>query len=174
MVGGYEIPVPDQLMSIRYQGGFLISKIHRLSGRIFTRMLKDRNVEINPAQGRIMFVLWQQDGIPIQELAKRTSLGKSTLTSMLDRLEDIGCVTRERSEADRRTILIRRTAKDRALQETYERVSAEMTAIYYKEFTAHEIQAFENTLERVLKNLIDANAASKGHSDERREGTANE
>ena len=121
-----------------------------------------------------MFVLWQQDGIPIQELAKRTSLGKSTLTSMLDRLEDIEYVTRKRSEADRRTILIHRTAKDRALQETYERVSDEMTAIYYKEFRAHEIQAFENTLERVLKNLIDAAAAPKGHSDRRREGAADE
>jgi hypothetical protein len=35
------------------QGGFLISKIHQLSGRIFARKLKQHNIsDINPAQGK--------------------------------------------------------------------------------------------------------------------------
>jgi DNA-binding MarR family transcriptional regulator len=121
-------------------------------------MLKKHDIEINPAQGRIMFALWQQDGVPIQELAQRTSLGKSTLTSMLDRLEDIGYVTRTRSGEDRRIILIQRTAKDRALQEAYERVSDEMSALYYRGFSTSEIQAFEGTLERILENLTNADS----------------
>ncbi|MFC2078967.1 MarR family winged helix-turn-helix transcriptional regulator [Candidatus Bipolaricaulota bacterium] len=161
-------------MSIKYQGGFLISKIKNVSGRIFSRMLRQFEVEINPAQGRIMFALWQNDGIPIQELAKRTSLGKSTLTSMLDRLEQLGYVIRERSKADRRTILIRRTAKDRALQETYERVSNEMSNVYYNGFSEREIETFESTLERILKNLTDADVVSQGHSHNRKKGTADE
>ena len=70
------------------QGGFLIAKIHQVAGRIFTRKLKEHNIdEINPAQGRIMFVLWRHDGISINELAKRSSLGKSTLTSSVSRTE---------------------------------------------------------------------------------------
>lgn len=145
-------------MSIKHQGGFLISRIKHLSGRVFARMLKDHDIEINPAQGRIMFALWQQDEIPIQELAQRTSLSKSTLTSMLDRLEDIGYITRSRSKADRRIILIQRTEKDRALQETYERVSDEMAAVYYEGFTTPEIQAFESTLKRILENLAHADS----------------
>ncbi len=158
MVGRHKLPVWTWLMSIKYQGGFLISRIKHLSGRVFARMLKDHDVEINPAQGRIMFALWQQDEIPIQELAQRTSLGKSTLTSMLDRLENIGYITRTRSKTDRRIILIQRTAKDRALQETYERVSDEMSTVYYEGFSASEIQALENTLERVLENLTNADS----------------
>ena len=150
-------------MSIKNQGGFLISRVKHLSGRIFARMLKDHDIEINPAQGRIMFALWQQDGIPIQELAQRTSLGKSTLTSMLNRLEDLGYITRTRSEADRRIILIQRTAKDRALQDTYERVSDEMSAVCFEGFSVPEIQALENALERVLENL--ANADSRRSTD---------
>ena len=153
MVGRHKLPVWTWLMSIKYQGGFLISRIKHLSGRVFARMLKDHDVEINPAQGRIMFALWQQDEIPIQELAQRTSLGKSTLTSMLDRLENIGYITRTQSKTDRRIILIQRTAKDRALQETYERVSDEMSALYYEGFSPSEIQAFETTLQRILQNL---------------------
>ena len=141
-------------MSIERQGGFLISKIHRLSGRIFARMLKEYDIEINPAQGRIMFVLWREDGIPIRELAQRTSLGKSTLTSMLDRLEAAGYITRVRSDTDRRIILVKRTAKDKAAQAAYERVSKAMSDLYYRGLTEGEIDEFERVLERILDNLI--------------------
>ena len=140
-------------MSLERQGGFLLSKIHRLSGRIFARMLREHGIEINPAQGRILFVLWKKDGVSISELAKRTSLGKSTLTSMLDRLEDAGYILREHSREDRRNILVKRTAKDRAAQAAYERVSDAMTGLYYRGFTDDEIDRFEHDLLRVLANL---------------------
>ena len=140
-------------MKIERQGGFLLSKIHHLSGRIFSRMLKEHGVDINPAQGRIMFVLWQEDELPIRELAKRTSLGKSTLTSMLDRLEAAGLILRERSETDRRVIVVKRTEKDRSRKRTYERVSQEMTEIYYAGLSEPEIERFETTLDRILANL---------------------
>ena len=141
-------------MRIERRGGFLLSKIGRVSGRVFARMLREYDIEINPAQGRILFVLWREDGIPIRELAKRTSLGKSTLTSMLDRLEEAGYITRERSESDRRVILVKRTDKDRAAETAYERVSAAMNDVFYRGLTNDEIGAFERTLERILDNLI--------------------
>ena len=140
-------------MTIRRQGGFLMSKIHHLAGRIFARMLKRHGVDINPAQGRIMFVLWQQDGVPIRELVRRTSLGKSTLTSMLDRLETAGLIVRERSESDRRVILVKRTEKDRSRQQVYERVSEEMSDVFYADLSESEIDRFEKTLGKILANL---------------------
>ena len=156
-------------MRIERQGGFLLSKVHRLSGRVFARMLKEHGIELNPAQGRILFVLWQEDGIPIWQLARRTSLGKSTLTSMLDRLEEAGHVVRERLEADRRVILVKRTDKDRAAQAAYERVSKAMADVYYAGLADEEIAAFERTLERILANLAaseDEDSQAKGDGDE--------
>ena len=140
-------------MKPRSEGGFLIAKIHQQAGRIFARMLKEHGVEINPAQGRIMFVLWQGDGIPITELARRTSLEKSTLTSMLDRLEDADYVARVPSPDDRRVILIKRTAKDRAWQKTYTRVSRQMTDLFYAGFSRAEVDDFERYLRRIFDNL---------------------
>ncbi|MDY7076466.1 MAG: MarR family transcriptional regulator [Chloroflexota bacterium] len=141
------------MMALR-EGGFLISKIHHLSGRVFAKKLKEYQVEINPAQGRIMFVLWQEDGISIGELAKKTSLGKSTLTSMLDRLEGMGYVTRVRSEDDRRSVLIRLTEKDESWQEVYAQVSQDMGRLYYDGFSEGEIDEFEQYLRRILDNLV--------------------
>lgn len=136
------------------QGGFLIAKIHQVAGRIFARKLKEHGIdEINPAQGRIMFVLRREDGISINELAKRTSLKKSTLTSMLDRLEATGHLERVPSRRDRRQILIKRTEKDRSLEGVYVAASREMTKLFYHGFTAAEVRRFEKDLQRILENL---------------------
>lgn len=141
-------------MKKQRDGGFLISKIHRLAGRMLAKKLKKyRLAEINPAQGRILFVLWRSDGISIQDLAKQTSLGKSTLTSMLDRLEAAGFLTRGPSAGDRRKILIHLTKKYENLQDIYVQVSNEMTEIFYDGFSSKEIDAFESYLRRILNNL---------------------
>jgi DNA-binding MarR family transcriptional regulator len=138
------------------QGGFLLAKIHQLGGRIFARLLREHGVgQLNPAQGRIMFVLWQEDGIPITELAKRTQLDKSTLTPMLDRLEQAGLVRRIPSKLDRRTILLERTQKDRDLEGLYVRVSKEMSRIWYRGFTDARVKRFEKDLQQILDTLAD-------------------
>ncbi len=141
-------------MKQQKQAGFLLAKIHQLGGRVFARLMKNYGIDqINPAQGRIMFALWQQDGIPINDLAQRTKLGKSTLTSMLDRLEKGGLLRRVPSKEDRRKILIQRTDKDKALESLYVRVSAEMHAVWYKGFTEPQMERFESDLQQILDNL---------------------
>jgi DNA-binding MarR family transcriptional regulator len=142
-------------MKTQREGGFLIAKIHQIAGRIFTQKLKDHNIEINPAQGRIMFMLWRNEGISINELAEKTSLGKSTLTSMLDRLEAAGFIKRVPSRKDRRKIIIERTEKDRSFQDLYIQVSRDMTKLFYSAFSEDEIDEFENYLKRIFNNLVE-------------------
>ena len=145
-------------MKQQSQAGFLMAKIRQVSGRIFERTLKQYNIKINSAQGRIMFALWQQDGISINELSKNTQLKKSTLTSMLDRLERMGYIRRQRSNKDRRKILIRRTEKDRTMEKKYVEVSEEMARLFYKGFSKSQTARFEKDLERILDNLTEFEA----------------
>jgi len=135
-----------------------MAKIRQVGGRISERILKKHDVELNSAQGRIMFALWQKDGVSINELAKKTQLKKSTLTSMLDRLERMGYIRRQRSKKDRRKILIKRTEKDRTMEKKYVEVSEEMTRLFYKGFSKSEIDRFEKDLERILNNLTEFEA----------------
>ena len=134
-----------------------------MSERIFSKILAKYDLqEISPAQGRILFVLWQKDGISIQELARKTSLEKSTLTSMLDRLEQNGFVKRIPSKEDRRAILIKLTEKDRECQDLYTKITKEKTDLFYKGFTPKEIDAVENYLQRILDNLNASEKELKG------------
>jgi DNA-binding MarR family transcriptional regulator len=142
-------------MKQQRQAGFLMAKIRQVGERVFLRRLKGSQIEINPAQGRIMFALWQKDKVSIQELARKTQLSKSTLTSMLDRLEAMGYVRRQRSETDRRRIIIHRTQKDKSTEKQYAKLSERMTEIWYRGFTEAEADQFEAALERILNNLIE-------------------
>ncbi|MFW9845926.1 MAG: MarR family winged helix-turn-helix transcriptional regulator [Candidatus Thorarchaeota archaeon] len=136
------------------EGGFLITKIHHLSSRIFSKKLKEYEIEISPGQGRILFALWQQDGVPIGELADRTQLGKSTLTDMLERMESEKLIKRVPSAVDKRKILIHLTENTKRLHRKYQQVSQEMIDLFYHDFASNEIEEFEAFLTRLLDNLV--------------------
>lgn len=137
-------------------GGFYISKIKQIQGRIFERLLTEHGIdEFNGAQGRILFVLWENDNIPIRELSERTGLAKTTLTSMLDRLEARGHVARVPDSSDRRAVRIKLTENAEKLQKSYREVSEEMNTIFYRGFSDDEILAFEKSLGKVLENLTE-------------------
>jgi len=135
-------------------GGFLISQIKQIQGRIFEKLLSDAAVEeFNGAQGRILYVLWQTDAVPIGDLVKKTGLAKNTLTSMLNRMEQSGMVCRSYDTIDRRQIIITLTSKAKELQAKYDEISDKMRDIFYDGFTDNEITIFEEYLGRVLSNL---------------------
>jgi DNA-binding MarR family transcriptional regulator len=135
-------------------GGFLVTQIHHRGRRVFSELLKERGLDIGPGQGRILFALWQEDGVPINELIKKTLLRKSTLSELLDSLESAGHVRRVQSEEDRRKVLIELTEKTRQMLNVYIEVSQEMTKIFYEGFLPEEMEQFETYLQRVLDNLV--------------------
>lgn len=72
-------------MAKQSNGGFLIGQIKQRQARIFERILNENGIqEFNGAQGRILYVLWHADNIPISELSKQTGLAKTTLTSLIE------------------------------------------------------------------------------------------
>ena len=139
------------------EGGVLVAQVHQLSGRLFSRILREHGIkDLNPAQGRIIFALWREDGLTQAELAARTKLDKSTLTAMLDRLEEAGQVRRETDAVDARLRRIHLTTRNRKLHATYGAASEEMFRHYYRGLKPVEITALEATLRRLVANLEEA------------------
>jgi len=136
------------------KGGFLISQIKQIQGRIFEKLLQEAGItDFNGPQGRILFVLWKRDDISIVEISGKTGLAKTTLTSMLDRMEKQGHIERHFDLDDRRRIRIRLTDQARNLMDRYQEVSDEMSSIFYKGFTDEEIMEFDSQLEKIRNNL---------------------
>ena len=121
---------------------------------MFEHILSEKNIDaFNGAQGSLLYILWQEDGIPIRELSRRSGLAVTSLTGMLDRMEAAGLIYRDRGDKDRRKILIFLTDNARSLEKDYNEVTEEIECIYYKGFTEEEIDQFEKYLQRILHNV---------------------
>ena len=142
---------------MEWEGFFLIARIKQVGDRVFERIITEKNIDIfNGAQGRILYILWKRDGIPIKELSKQTGLAMSSLTTMLNRMEAAGLIHRQRGEKDRREILIFLTETSRTLELDYKIMMHEINSVYYRDFDMWDIMIFESYLRRILENVEDA------------------
>ena len=139
---------------MRINGGFQVSKIKQLGDRIFEKILAERGIEaFNGAQGRILYVLFQEDGVPIKTISDKCGLAITSLTTMLERMEKSGLIQRRQDSVDKRKTLLFLTDKARDLEQDYIAVSEEMGDIYYQGFTEEEVKAAEGYLDRIRLNL---------------------
>ena len=139
------------------RGGTLLSQVHQVCGRVWNKILRENNMaDLEGARGRIIFALWGKDGVPIKTLCEKTSLDKSTLTGIIDRLERDGFIERKPSQTDKRSTLICLTGKEQEFAKHVQKVSNQMNKIFYKGFSDEEIMQFDSMLERILVNCKEA------------------
>ena len=64
----------------------------------------------------VLLVLWETDGQPVNDIAKRLMLETNTVTPLLKRMEAEGIVTRSQGKKDARQMIVKLTKKGRDLQ----------------------------------------------------------
>ena len=139
---------------MKSNGGFLSSQIRHVGGRLWEKMLRESGVDaFNGAQGRILYVLWEHGAMAITEIGRLTSLAKTTLTGMLDRMEAGGLIIRTPDKDNRRQIIISVTDKALEYREIYDRLSEQMNSLTYAGFCEAELRTYEEMLRRILNNL---------------------
>lgn len=141
-----------------YNGGNLISQIHRLTDRKINELLKKNQInEFNSAQGGIIYALWPDQILSIRQISKTTCLAMSSLTTMLIRMEEKGLIETQKDPNDKRSTLVHLTDKARTSAIPFEKVSSQMFDAYYRGFSKKEVVLFEQMLQRVLKNMEEQN-----------------
>ncbi|WP_353155395.1 MarR family transcriptional regulator [Herminiimonas fonticola] len=104
---------------------------------------------LTPSQFDIVATLGNTPGMTFKELGERTLITKGTLTGVIDRLEEKELVTRVTHLADRRSTLVRLTAKGEA---EFKRVFAPQIAFGKQSFVNYDEQDFD-TLDKELTKL---------------------
>ena len=139
---------------MKSNSGFYISRIKQINTRLLNKFLAQKNITaFNGEQGRILHVLWENDGISNQELSKKSGLAMSSLTTMLERMEEKKLLTRKGCPKDKRKCLLFLTDYANSLKKEYDEISEKMTKISFEGISEDERLAFEKTLENVLHNL---------------------
>ena len=138
----------------KHYGGTLISQIKQLQDRVFNKILKEEGIyEFNGQQGRILFSLWKDEKLSLIELSKRTSLAKTTLSTMIDRMRKNGLVIVEESKEDKRILVIYLSDKTLALKDKINNATKRITDIFYKDFSEKEAKELDRLLIKIKENL---------------------
>ena len=139
---------------MKSNSGFYISRIKQVNTRLLNKFLAQKNITaFNGEQGRILHVLWENDGISNRELSKKSGLAMSSLTTMLERMEEKNLLIRKFCPTDKRKSLIFLTNYAKSLKSEYDEISNKMNEISFKGISDEERLAFEATLEKVLYNF---------------------
>ena len=75
-----------------------------------------------------MMVLWEEKRVGVKELGEKLYLDSGTLTPLLKKLEARNLITRERSAADERRLIVRLTPAGEALRERAVDIPAKMAS----------------------------------------------
>lgn len=94
----------------------IIYSIRRLmqAGELYTKEL-NKKYNVSAAQINCLLALYKNGSLPPSQIAKHMMVNSSTVTGIIDRLEQKGLVERSRISADRRVITIELTEAGRTL-----------------------------------------------------------
>ena len=139
---------------MKIEGGYLIGRIKHLSGRRLNKLFSESGLsEFNGEQGKILYQLWNKDGISSKDIATKTGLAINTLTNMLDKMEASDLIFRIQCDKDKRKKYIFLTPKGKALEDKSQVATEKMNEIFYSGFNSCEIEIFESYLRRIIANL---------------------
>ena len=85
--------------------------------------------KVRPAFGSVLVPLFEEDGLRVGELARRSRLTKQTMTTMVRAVEAAGLVRQRADQRDRRAIRVWLTAEARRFRPVAERVLNEIEKI---------------------------------------------
>src|SRR5688500_17356760 len=131
--------------------GWLLNNAARLSSRRLSNKLAGYNV--TPPQWGVLVALWEQDGLSLSELAKRSFFDGPTMTGIVDRLEKANLVERRRDSTDRRVISVYLTEEGRRLQAQLPALSEEANQEALDGISEAEVEGFVGILRRIIANL---------------------
>ena len=99
-----------------------LSPLHKASRQISVYLeTHTRELGVSPMEGHVLTYLRSYAPTPIGELVRVFGIKQSTFTSLLDRLEEAGLVSREINREDRRSFLIHISDQGRELAERLNR-----------------------------------------------------
>lgn len=121
------------------------------SNKVITRQILEKG--LMPGQPKILEFLLENDGCTQKEIGKGCVLDKSTVTSLLSRMEENGLVSRESQKGDRRIVRIFLTPLGREKAEIVREIGSRLDESAWKGIPEDERRRFTGIFEKVIRNL---------------------
>jgi MarR family transcriptional regulator, organic hydroperoxide resistance regulator len=133
----------------------LIGSLREGYNKFLEKELKANGIEgIVGSHGSILGCLFHNDGrMKVLDLAKNVGRSKSTVTELVNKLENLGYVEKATCCMDGRCTYVMLTKKGLAVQKDFDKISKKLITTAYKGFTEEEKETFIGSLEKMRKNF---------------------
>jgi len=122
--------------------------------RVLQKRFGALGVDLTPAQGRIIFCIYEHNGeICQKDLEKLVSRNKSTLSSILDNLEKNGYILRSESDSDSRKKVLKITKKSLNAIKILNDDRSYVNSLISQGITEEEYNTFYRVLKKINENL---------------------
>lgn len=132
----------------RYIGGAWLM-MRRFGRKMFQKLEFDFTFD----QGLVLFILQEEDGLSIGEIAERSDRDRTTTSRMLSGLEKKGLLVRVSGQQDSRQKLIYLTRKAKEILKSIDHIRLEFTEIMSQGLEYEEVKQAADTLAKILVNL---------------------
>lgn len=142
----------DHNMKLANQVCFSAYNVSRLFAQFYEKELK--SFGLTYSQYLVLLSLWEENPQTLHSIGQKLDLSSNTLTPLLKRLEQSGWVTRQKSDQDKRQLIVSLTQKGKEqkqpIYDTISKcVSEEMDLELYKQ-TKDIMDQLETTLRKQL------------------------
>ncbi len=107
--------------------------------------------EVRPAYGSVLVPLYEEDGLRMGELARRSGLSKQAMTSLVRSVEQAGLVSRLPDSEDGRAYRVSLTPRANEFRPVAERVLADLATRARSELSNEEVQGLFSSLRKVVQ-----------------------
>lgn len=129
----------------------LISKIHEKGNKFIIQELNSIGVtDLAPSHGDILAMLYQYNKLTMKDIAEKIHRTKPTVTILVNKLEKLGFVKREKSSEDSRITYIMLTSKSEDFKQIFEKISKDLNKMLFKNLTNNEVQLLDELLEKMI------------------------
>ncbi len=125
--------------------------MHLSRYQAFKRM---EDMELNPSQAGILFILNSQGHLSQRELAQKIGITPPSMTVTLRKLEERGFIKKETDERDQRILRIRLSSAGEECIERLKSIMEDMEEILYRGFSVEERLLFWRLLLAMRENML--------------------
>jgi DNA-binding MarR family transcriptional regulator len=126
------------------------------ASRLITRGYKPHleQLGITYPQYLVLMVLWEEEGITVNDIAAKLILNSNTVTPLLKRMEVMDIISRRRSTEDERKVLITLTEKGRNMRTTAAPIPLQLVEeLQQVGITPQELMGLKMGLDRLVALL---------------------
>ncbi|QGY42885.1 MarR family transcriptional regulator [Maribellus comscasis] len=110
----------------------------------------------------VLMVLWENDGLTVNEISQKLILNTNTITPLLKRMEMMEIVVRKRSETDERKVMITLTEKGVAMREDAAEIPEKLvSALLSVNLTSNDLIDLKTKLHVIIDYLSDKEKSNR-------------